>query len=69
MAADGKPSLRRGIGARDGVTCTNVPLNVRLKCKRTREEKIKKRAGMWKQAHAHCMDACTRRKVREVECA
>lgn len=39
MAADGKSSSRCGISARDGVTCTNVPLNVRLKCKHTRGEK------------------------------
>lgn len=36
MAADGESSSRRGIGAWDGVTCTNVPLNVCLKCKHTR---------------------------------
>lgn len=41
MAADGESSSRCRIGARNGVTCANVLLNVRLRCKHTRGRKKK----------------------------
>lgn len=57
MAADGESSSRRGIGARNGVTCANVLLNVRLRCKHTRGGKNVQTCGnrpmhtVWMHAH------------------